>query len=91
MYVRSRVQLSRGSHKGLDKVIIGLAPDATLPQTKIQIIGQKLLVVGAAVEDDGQAAVRVDAGAQRSEGELGDGYENAADALVTDAKNLLPI
>lgn len=42
-------------------------------------------VVGAAVEDDGEAPIGVQTGAQCGESELGDGDEDAADAVVSDA------
>jgi hypothetical protein len=89
--IRLRIQLLGRLHKRIHELIVLLPAHTLLPQTEVELVIQELLVVCPAVEHDGQAAVRVDAGAERGQGELGDGDEDAADALVADAKDLLSI
>lgn len=91
MNVRPRVQPPGRRDEGVDKVVVPLAPDALRPEAEVEVVAQQLRVVGAAVEDHGEAAVRMDAGAQRREGQLGDGDEDAPDALVSDAQYLLAV
>ncbi|QBZ60301.1 hypothetical protein PoMZ_07241 [Pyricularia oryzae] len=74
-----------------DQRVVLLPPHATLPQAQVQRVVEQALVVGAAVEDDGEGAVRVQACAKRGQDELGDADEDAATALVADAQDLLAV
>lgn len=91
MDIRLGIQLPRRLDKGVDEVVVCLAPNALLPQAQVEVVIQQFLVVGATVEDDGERPVGVNAGAERGEGELRDRDEDAPDSLVADAEYLLSI
>ncbi len=91
MEVGTRVEPVRRADERVDELVVLLAPDALVAESQIQRVVEELLVVRAAVEDDGQCPVRVDAGAERGQHQLGDGDENAARALVADAQDLLAV
>lgn len=89
--IGSRVKMPRGLDKAVDKVGVLPTADALVPQAQVQLVVEELLVVGAAVQDDGEGPVGVDAGAERGENELGHGDEDTADALIANAQNLLAV
>ena len=91
MDVRLRKQPPRRLHKRINKLIVPLSANPPLPQAQVQLVAEEIIVVGAAVEDDGEGAVGVDAGAGGGEDELGYGDEDAAGALVADAQDLLAV
>lgn len=66
----------------VDKLVVSFASYSFLPQTKIQLIVEKLLVVSTAVKADRQCAIGVDTSAQRGEDEFGHRDEDTADSLV---------
>lgn len=85
------VQLPRSLDKGVDELVICGATDAFLSQAEVNLIVQERLVIRAAVEDYGQRAAGVNAGAEGGESQLGTRDEDPAYALVTDTKDLLSI
>jgi hypothetical protein len=91
MDVGARVELSSCFDESLDKFIVLLAADSLLPQPKIKIIIQEFLIVCTTVQDNWQAAVGMNAGAQSVEDKFGNGDENAAHTLITDAEDFLSV
>jgi hypothetical protein len=89
--VRPGIQASRGAHKAVHKLVVLATPDASLTETKVHVVVEEGLVVGAAVEHHGQTATGMDTRAEGGEDQLGDGDENAADALVAYAEYFLAI
>jgi hypothetical protein len=73
------------------KLGILFTTDTLLLQTQIQFVVQKLLVVRATVQDYWKCPVGMDTGAERCENQLGDGDEDAADTLITDAEDFFSI
>lgn len=91
MEVRLGIQPACGRDKGRDELVVLLAADPLLPETQVQRVVEEGLVVGSAVQHHGQHAVRVDAGADGGEDQLGDGYEDAAASLVADAEDFFAV
>lgn len=91
MDVRLGEQLPGGRDKVVHELVVLFAADPVLLQPEVEVVPEQLLVVGAAVQDHGQRAVRVHAGAERRERQLGARDEDAADALVADAEDLLAV
>ena len=85
MDIGTRKELSSGTDKGIDQSIIPLAAYPLLPQAQVQRVVEQVLVVGSTVKNDRKHPIRMYPGAESSEGELGDGYQDAAAALVADA------
>jgi hypothetical protein len=83
--------LTRRSDKRVNKVVIQFPSYSLSSKPEVQRVVQKGLVVGPAVEDNRQYAVGVNAGAERRQGQLRHGDQNAPAPLVTDAENLLSI
>lgn len=61
MDVGARKQLSGCINEGVHKMIVPLSSNSPLPETEVEVIIQQLIVVRAAVKDDRQGPVRVEA------------------------------
>ena len=91
MDICPRVNPPASPHKPIHELIIPLTPRSRLPQTQVELILQKVLVVRAAVQNHRQGSTRMDAGAQGVQHKLRDGNENAAHALIADSENLFAV
>ena len=78
-------------HEFVDEVIIGRAGEPPLAQADIIGVVQKLLVVGADVEHDRQAELRMHAGAGGIERELADRDAHAVGAEIAEAEDAFAI
>lgn len=91
MEIGTREQLPRRADKLINERVVVLASDPLLLQAEVQLVVEEVLVIGPAVENDGQDAVGVNARADGRQEQLGDGDQDAADALVTDPEDFLPV
>src|SRR5699024_3730543 len=68
-------------------LVVSLATYASVPLADVVLVVQEPEVVRAHVEDDGDAASRVDACGGRVDGELAGRDRDASDTLVADAQD----
>ncbi len=80
-----------GSHKGLDKIVVLLAANALVLPADVNGIVEQRFVVGAHVEQHGQAMLRRNAAQRRVERHLADGNAHAARALIAQAEDALAV
>ena len=78
-------------HQLVDQREVLGSPDPPLAHPEVERVVQQVLVVGADVEVDGQAAGGMDAGASRVEGQLADRDPHAADAEIAQAQDRLVV
>ncbi len=78
-------------HELVDEAVIGLARQPPLAQAEIIGIAQQLFVVGADVEHDRQALLRMHAGAGRIERELADRNTHAVGAEIAETEDALAV
>jgi hypothetical protein len=83
--------LVRGNDEFLDQLVIGRAANARLVQADVQRIVEELGVVGADVEQHGQALRGMHAGARRVERQLADGNAHAVRAEIAEAEDPLAV
>ena len=80
-----------GGDKGLDKVVILLPAHPIMLPANIDGVVEQCLVVGAHVEQDGQAMFRRNAAKGGIERHFADGNAHAACALVAQAEDALAV
>lgn len=85
------IEFTRRFDEGLDKLVILLTPSTLLPETKVKVILQELLIISAAVQDNRKHTVGVDASADGHQHQLCDGDKDATASLVTDAQDFLAV
>ena len=83
--------LARGSNEFVDEFVVSRAGQPLAAQADIIGIVQEILVVGADIQHDRQAVLRMDTGAGRIERELADRNAHAVRAEVTEAENTLAV
>ena len=82
---------AHGLDEPVDEVVVVGAADTAVPPAKVHGVVEEFGVVGADVEQHRQGARRVDATQCRVQRQLADRDAHAADALVTQAENPLPV
>ena len=80
-----------GLDEPVDEVVVARAGDPVVPPAEVHGVRQQPGVVGPGVQQHGQGARRVDAPQHRVQRQLADRDAHAADALVTQAQNPLPV
>ena len=75
----------------VNEVVVGGAVDTVMPPAEIHGVVEELRVVGADVKENRQPAGRIDPAQRRVQGQLPDRDAHAADALVTQAQDPLPV
>ena len=80
-----------GGNERLDKVVVLLPAHALVLPADIDGVVEQGLVVGADVEQDGQAMLRRNAGERGVEGHFADGNAHAARALIAEAENAFAV
>ena len=75
----------------VNEVVVGGTVDTVVPPAEVHGVVEKLGVVGADVKENRQRAGRVDPAQRRVQGQLPDRDSHAANALVTQAQNPLPV
>ena len=75
----------------VNEVVVGGTVDTVVPPAEIHGVVEELGVVGADVKENRQRAGRVDPAQRRVQGQLPDRDAHAADALVTQAQDPLPV
>ena len=73
------------------KRVVGGAAQPRLGVAEVERVSQEVLVVGPAVQRDGQRELGVDAGSGGVERELADGDAHAPRALVAEAEDALVV
>jgi hypothetical protein len=82
---------AHGLDEPVDEIVVAGASQPTVPPAEVHGVGQEPGVVGADVQEDRQGARRVDAAQRRVQRQLADRDAHAADALVAQAQNPLPV
>ena len=91
LHQRVREVRGRGQHELLDqRIVIGFA-DPALRQADVERVVEQLLVLGADVERDGEARLRMHAGASGVERQLADGDAHAVRAEIAQAEDALAV
>ena len=79
------------THEGLDKIVVLLAADALVLPADVDGIVEQRLVVGAHVEQHGQAMFGRNAAQRRVERHFADGNAHAARALIAEAEDAFSV
>jgi hypothetical protein len=82
---------AHGLDEPVDEIVVAGAGQPTVPPAEIHGVGQEPGIVGADVQEDRQGARWVDSAQRRVQRQLADRDAHAADALVTQAQNPLPV
>ena len=83
----TREGFARRRDEFIDEIIIGLSAHAFLAQADIITVVQKILIVGADIQHDGQAIFRMDAGAGGIKRKLADRNAHAVRAEIAKAQD----
>ena len=86
-----RADVQDRAHEGLEEVVVLGPAQAALAEAHVCRIGEKILVVRADIQRDGQGMGGVDARAGGVEGELADGDAHAARALIAQTEDPLVV
>lgn len=62
-----------------------------MAESQVELVVEKMLVIGSAVEDDGKGPAWMDTCAEGCEDQLGDGDEHTANALIAYSQYLLAV
>lgn len=89
--VGSWVEFSSRLHECINKIVILLASSSWFSEPEIQVIIEKLFIIGTAIEDNWQSSVRMDSSTERCENQFGDRDEDSSYALIPDPEDLFSV